>query len=77
MKFARKASSKEDPDADPFLNFGFGVYGYFNYIVIMIFVFAVLSLITLPQLMYFKASDGIVDGTWAEFSIGSLTFSQA
>jgi len=49
----------KDELADPFLNFGFGVYGYFNFIVIMIFSYSLLSLLALPSLLVYDAATGI------------------
>lgn len=49
IKHARVNSNQAKDDLeDPFLGFGFGVYGYFNYIVVMIFAYAFLSLLAIP-----------------------------
>lgn len=69
--------SDKDKLEDPFLGFGFGVYGYFNFITIMIVAYSFLSILAIPQLLIYGAAEGIKDGTWAEYSLGSLSTSQA
>jgi len=69
-----KSSSE---DSDPFLQFGFGVYGYFNFIKVQFFAYLVMSLLALPQILLYADAPGIRDGTWAELSIGSLSYSQS
>lgn len=68
---------KQDEDSDPFLQFGFGVYGYFNFIKVQFFAYLMLSLLVLPQILIYAAEKGIDDGSYAEYSIGSLPYSQA
>jgi hypothetical protein len=78
IKHARINSTNDKESLeDPFMGFGFGVYGYFNFIIIMIFAYAFLSLLAVPQLMIYKNAMGIEDLTWAEYSLGSLSSSQA
>jgi len=36
-----------------------------------------LSLLAIPQLLIYKEAKGITDGTWAEYSLGSLSSSTA
>lgn len=49
IKHARVNSvSDKDKLEDPFLGFGFGVYGYFNFITISIVAYSFLSLLAIP-----------------------------
>lgn len=80
MRLARVNSrnfKSSSEDSDPFLQFGFGVYGYFNFIKVQFFAYLVMSLLALPQILLYADAPGIRDGTWAELSIGSLSYSQS
>lgn len=52
--------------------YGYGVFAYFEMIKCMIVLFIVCTLCTLPALVFFKQQEAILDGSYAEYSLGSV-----
>jgi len=48
------------------------VFAYFEMIKCMMFLFTICSIIMLPALLFFRKEEAILDGTYAEYSLGSL-----
>jgi hypothetical protein len=49
----------KDMQEDPFMRFGFGIYGYFDFITMMIIAYSLCTLLVLPQLIIYSKSEGI------------------
>lgn len=64
----------EDPEkADPFLLYGFGMVGYFDLQTMLIFIFALLSILALPSMYIFNSYSGILEPHgFARISLGNM-----
>lgn len=74
-------SHHSDPESeDPYLQLGFGMCAYFNLLRTFIFVFLLLSVLSVPALVIYSSHDGMKglrNYERSQFSVGNIGFADS